>query len=298
MTSLPSPIEFRHPPVRHLAWICQAAQLYRGSLAFYPAREMSATALEKLRQWDLDPASGPSVLTDTPHRRLGLYFERLYACLTTELLGWDLLASNLPVRAAGTTLGELDFLLRNPTTGKLEHHEIAVKFYLGYRSGGGEDVLWYGPNARDRLDIKTRRLLEHQSVLCQRPEAELALESVGVDELPEPRIFMPGYLFYPRGNDLAAPMQVANDHGRGLWLYHDDAQQGDRSRWVHLHKPDWLGPYMQDHPPDPRLADEAVRTVAASGRARLFANLTHDAGSGRWIEEARFFVVPRTWPKA
>ncbi|MCW8193607.1 DUF1853 family protein [Proteobacteria bacterium 005FR1] len=297
MSSLPNPLAFRHRAIRHLAWICQAPQLFSGPLTFYPAKSVSAAALEKLRQWDLDPATGPSVLSDTPHRRLGLYFERLYACVATELLSWELLASNLPVRVAGATLGELDFLLRNPATGELEHHEIAVKYYLGYRREADGEVLWYGPNARDRLDIKTRRLLEHQSVLCQRAEAGAVLRSLGIRDVPIPRVFMPGYLFYPQANNLAAPSQAASDHARGHWLYVSEAENLDRSDWVHLRKPDWLGPHVQADAPDPGEAENAMSTVSASGRARLFAALRQDAQSGLWVEQARFFVVPQSWPE-
>lgn len=294
--TLPSPTTFRHPAVRHLAWICRATQLYVGPQSFSPAEHIGAHVLRKLQQWDRDPSAGPPVLTDEPNRRLGIYFERLYACVLTELLGRDLLASNLPVRGSGTTLGELDFLLRNPATGELEHHEIAVKFYLGFREDELSPVRWYGPNARDRLDLKTRRLLEHQSVLGQRAETKDVLAARGVFDLPRARIFMPGYLFYPLQGSLPAPAQAAPDHARGHWLYSSEAEVLDTSRWVHLRKADWLGPYIQERAPDPEVAKEALQGVEASGRARLFARLSRDPASGFWIEQARFFVVPSVWP--
>jgi len=46
-------------------------------------------------------------------------------------------------------------VVRNGHTGVVEHHEIAVKFYLGYLQPGSaadnQDVCWYGPNAFTHL---------------------------------------------------------------------------------------------------------------------------------------------------
>src|SRR5690554_1995355 len=157
--------DFQQLVIRHLAWLCQAPQLYRGALTFDPVAWLPADYRHKLQYWDMHPESMPSLLQQATQRRLGLYFEQLYACLLQDLLGWELLARNLQIRDERRTLGELDFLLRNPLTGEVEHHEIAVKFYLGHTDAVSRRVRWYGPNSRDRLDLKTDRLLQHQTRL-------------------------------------------------------------------------------------------------------------------------------------
>ena len=97
----PDFFQFNTPAVRHLAWLCHAPQLIQHASVFEPTRYLPDNYLEVLRAWDKNPIAGPEVLCATPHHRLGYYVESLYACLITELLGWTILARNLPVRAGG-----------------------------------------------------------------------------------------------------------------------------------------------------------------------------------------------------
>ncbi|MCL7943983.1 DUF1853 family protein [Marinobacter sp. ATCH36] len=287
-------LDYRVPAVRHLAWMCHAPQLISSPMGFVPEKYLPADAEERLRAWDNEPRLGPAVLTEQPARRLGHYFERLYQCLMEDLLGWEILLKNQPVRSNGITLGELDFVVRNPVDNAVEHHEIAVKFYLGYRETAQQTALWYGPNSRDRLDIKTQRLISHQSQLTGRSEARSLLKSSGIETPARPRVFMPGYLFYPSGEPMPPPADVPPDHLRGEWLRIDEASH--TSRWIPLIKPHWLGPWRQRQPPDPQQAEEALEVVRSAGIPRLFAVLEQSPDDGFWQESSRLFVVPETWP--
>jgi uncharacterized protein len=288
-------IRFRTPVVRHLAWLCQAPQLMTGPTHFSPSSHLAESVMEILSQWDLDPAKGPGTLSQTPHYRLGLYVESLYNCLLSELLGWQVLARNLPIRSAGTTLGELDFLVRNPITQDVEHHEIAVKFYLGHRSSQ-EHLRWYGPNAHDRLDLKTRKLMEQQSPRSRLPETRTVLSAMGITEPVTPRVFMPGYLFYPLGEDLTPPASVAPNHLRGHWAYLHETDSIPTAHWVPLRKPHWLGPWRQADAPDANLVHQALADIESTSTPRLFAMLEYKEETGLWQEIDRIFVVPATWP--
>lgn len=283
-------------PANHLTWLCQAPQLLDCPETFPLRDHLPDDWPSRLAGWAIDPESRPAALAEPANPRLGYYFERLYECMLTEFLGWPLLAKNLQVRdVAGRTLGELDFVVQNPHTGAVEHHEIAVKFYLGY-AGQGEDTRWFGPNSRDRLDLKVNRLLEHQSRLGERPETQALLADLGVDEPVTPRIFLPGYLFYPDGGTVQLPDFVPGDHLRGHWLYHHETRSRDTRHWVPLHKPHWLGPWWQQEPPDAGLASTALASVEEYRRPRLFAALEQATDTGFWHETARTFVVPSSWP--
>jgi hypothetical protein len=234
---------------------------------------------------------------EAPHYRLGLYFEQLYECLLNDILGWTVVARNLPVRANGITLGELDFVVRNPHTGNNEHHEIAVKFYLGYLAQNNAEVRWYGPNARDRLDIKSERMLQQQSQRCQLPESHEVLSAAGICIPAVSRIFMPGYLFYPTNIPLPAPITADPDHLRGRWLTLRDARKrGNLSAWVVLRKPHWLGPWVQVERPEAETVQRAFAEIEASETPRLFASLNYSKDNCLWHETERFFVVPPSWP--
>lgn len=242
-TDFHSLIRFRTPAIRHLAWMLRAPNLLISSRAFQLPE--GPQLLAQLEQWDRAPQTAPAALTQPPEKRLGQYFERLYACLMTDLLGWDVLGHNLPVRNNERTLGELDFVLRHPQTGQVEHHEVAVKFYLGHPAPDTEEPLWYGPNARDRLDIKTEHLLRHQSRMIERPETRTALERAGIEPPTITRLFMPGYLFYPHHRSWSAPTNVPPDHWRGQWRYHHTLKKSETHHWVALHKPHCLHPGAQ-----------------------------------------------------
>jgi uncharacterized protein len=293
---------FRVPAVRHLAWMSQAPQLICDPRVFVPKTYLTDDSISILQYWEKNPAAGPKALTATPHYRLGHYFESLYECLIQDLLGWTILARNLPIRVGGQTLGELDFVLRNPHTRAIEHHEIAVKFYLAYGGSAQLAAGWYGPNPRDRLDIKTARMLEKQSRRAQLPATSELLKQLGIP-LPEvSRVFMPGYLFYPRESgrlqkrDGTPPYNVPFDHLHGHWLYLDDVADLDSKAWVALPKPHWLGPWAQEKAPDDTVMQKTLTEIADTKTPRLFALLKEDNSSGLWKEQDRVFVVPADWP--
>lgn len=302
ISQAPDLTQFRVPALRHMAWICQAPQLFGDALtldlqAYLREGRLLAETMALLRYWDRNPGKGPALLTEVPHPRLGLYFERLYECLMTEVLGWELLVKNLPVRGDRKTLGELDFVLRNPRTGGVEHHEIAVKFYLGFQGSAGQPALWYGPNSSDRLDIKTHRLLEHQSQLTRLPEAARALEALGISPPLRSCIFMPGYLFYPPEPDFPSPPRTPTDHQRGHWLYLEQALTMNSETWVPLRKPHWLGPWIQPGAPDTEETQATLERVRSTNSPRLFARLEREPRGPFWTEVERFFVVPEQWPE-
>lgn len=278
------------PAIHHLAWMLQAPRLLDHPLSFYPGDHAGEGVWQRLAEWDRVPAQAPESLLVAREARFGLYFEDLYQILLEDLLGWPVLIRNLPVREGNRTLGEMDFIVRNPLSGQLEHHEIAVKFYLGYEGG------WYGPDARDRLDLKTHRLLSHQSQLTRQPAALDTLRQRGIDEPIQPRVFMPGYLFHPAGSTLPLPDTVPADYGRGEWLRYEAAGGMSEEPWVPLCKPHWLGLWQQSAAPDPEWTGSLLRQVAERRSARLFAKLAKDPATGNWTETLRRFVVSSQWP--
>ncbi|GAA0786849.1 DUF1853 family protein [Marinobacterium sediminicola] len=255
---------------------------------------MPGDYLQRLTQWDQYPESMPLSLQQPASPRLGLYFEQLYAAVLTELLGWTLIARNVQIRDQQRTLGELDFLVLNPHTNEVEHHEIAIKFYLGHVGEETGSARWYGPNSRDRLDLKTSRLLQHQAQLAAQPAAEPVLKSMGLQRPPVPRIFMPGYLFYPDTETLQTPEQVDPGHERGRWRYASQAALSSGDDWVVLQKPHWLACWRQSEVPPEDGLQQAAMGVIQSGRACLLAHLSQTPCG--WVETERMFLVPDSWP--
>ncbi|MBU2954406.1 DUF1853 family protein [Marinobacter sp. F3R08] len=289
-------LELTTPAVRHLAWLCQAPQLLQSPLTFEPAHYLSDDVTDKLIAWDRNPGEAPALLLEAPPRRLGFYVERLYQMLLENLLGWDILLQNRQIQSNGRTIGELDFVVHNRIDNCIEHHEIAIKYYLGVPESG-EQALWYGPNASDRLDLKTDRMLHKQSQRTLLPEARSLLAEAGITGPVTPRIFMPGYLFYPATKNVVAPGYVPAHHLRGQWCYLHQIRPSDISGWVILNKPHWIGPWCQDGPPDTEAVTAALNTIRRHNVPLLFAKVELAPASGLWQETRRLFVVPDDWPK-
>lgn len=286
---------YRTPAIRHLAWLCQAPQLMHSPITFEPAQYLPSNYPDILKAWDQNIEAAPLLLSEPPQRRLGFYFERLYQILLEDLLGWPILLKNQQIQSSGRTIGELDFVVYNKKDDRIEHHEIAIKFYLGVSERAGS-TLWYGPNARDRLDMKTTSLLEQQSRRTQLPETIALLSESHITGPLTPRIFMPGYLFYPDDQPAVTPGYVPAEHLRGRWIYAHDARAKDTSQWVVLNKPHWIGNWIQIEPPDAEHTQEALKRVENKSVPQLFAVMQQDQQTGNWFETDRVFVVPETWP--
>lgn len=295
------------PAIRHLAWLCSAPQLLQCPLSFTPQRYLPTGYFATLQGWDADPQSAPALLCEPPQPRLGHYVERLYRVLLEHLLGWDILLQNQQIHSNGRTIGELDFIVYNRHRQRMEHHEIAIKFYLGH------STQWFGPNPHDRLDLKTDSLLNQQSQRSNTPEALALLKSHGIDRPLLPRIFMPGYLFYPRSKALVAetsetyqnsralppltlPQTVPCNHLRGQWAYARHINANDGATRVFIRKPHWIGPWQQVRPPCQRQVAETLQQIEHDQSPRLLAELQQHSASGHWREVQRCFVMPQKWP--
>jgi len=279
---------------RHLHWLCRAPSLLDDPRVFDLPAYLPIDWPERIDLGLLD-ANGRAPLEQAASGRLGHYFEALYAWVLVHVLGWRILARNQVIRSAVRTVGELDFLVVNPATQAVEHHEIAVKFYLGHAEAPLA-TLWYGPNSQDRFDLKRSRLLEHQLTLPQRPETVVALSAASLPQPAVSRLFVLGYLFTPHTEVLVSPTGVAAGHLRGGWLRAATLDPREISQAVVLYKPHWLGPWEQFDAPDTAASRAAVERIAAGGTPRLFARLSHEAVSGYWVEHERFFVLPERWP--
>ena len=241
-------------------------------------------------------------LHSSTSRRLGIYFENLWAFAFSHHPHYQLVARNLPIRDQGRTLGELDFVVRHLPDNTVEHWELALKFYLQVGS------LWVGPGLKDRLDIKLARMRDHQLPIARNPLATAALRETGV-QLDRQWALMPGRLFRPL-TEMPGPGKSAPPAATDFW-WADlatflRAKSGEftaaDTRWVHLPKPCWLAP--QTGP----LADAACDTLACDTSACTPSTLKSDlrerlatrgpicvAMIGPQGETGRGFLVPDDW---
>lgn len=224
--------------------------------------------------------------------RLGVYFENLWEFAFRHHPDYELLHRNLPLRADGRTLGELDFVVHHLPSGATEHWEVAVKFYLQV-----DAKHWVGPGLRDRLDIKLARMRDHQLPFVHRNTASEILLRHGI-RIDCQWARMPGRLFRPLGGHESLPVDdTVNAGSAGYWWATGEAFRRafgrQPLRWVILPKRTWLaerGYRAQGS----ESADELANRLQLENRQSPVCVAAREGGR----ETERGFIVPGQWHSA
>ena len=133
----------------------QATEIILESFLTAPLLLTDLPEAQHFQPSDLSPPNKPKPLNFS--QKLGHLYEDALAQIFTSSKNYDLLERNLQIQKdIHTTVGELDFLLRNLKTHQLIHLELATKFYLAV----GSDLP--GPDARDNYFKKLSHLQQHQ----------------------------------------------------------------------------------------------------------------------------------------
>ncbi|CAB1216161.1 DUF1853 family protein [Acinetobacter bouvetii] len=116
----------------------------------------------RLRYLDQHPQELEIFLQQLKSTRLGLRFEMFiwFWLLDQNVHPYQLLGHSIQKIAGPKTLGELDFVLFNHETGKVEHWEVALKYYLAERDLSL--AYWYGLNRSDTLVRKLNHFSQKQ----------------------------------------------------------------------------------------------------------------------------------------
>lgn len=315
------------PAVRDLAWLLFSANLLQaqppvGLIAdpFETPDEVAAT-VRWLHALDVEPALLKQDLAAARITRVGRYAERLLGWFLQHGPAARLVAAGVPLRRAGVTLGECDFLTQTRLGARL-HWELAVKCYL--HAGDQRSPLptppsrplaaYVGPNLKDRFDVKLAHLLNHQLPLSARDE----LTALGYEGPWTPQMFVKGWLFYRADGTVAEPSMswVAPEldpaHHRGWWVTRaawPAFAERHANAWRVLPRLEWLAPghHDADADADAALAKDSPhfvdsRTLAAqiaqqAGPTMVAASEEDPRHPGRWIERSRGFIVPDDWPE-
>ncbi len=241
--------------------------------------------------------------------RLGYYFESLVEFWLRHTFAQHLIVPHLQVkndRHSPRTIGEFDYLLADSATQRILHWEVAVKFYLYFQQPDSR-ILWYGPNPRDRLDLKLQRLFHHQLALSRLSAAQKTLQQAGLTWPVTPHLLLKGYLFYPSHSDwrhrLDTP-DLSPQHARGWWTYLNSFEipnaHEDRC-WLYLPRLHWLAPAVVRGEAENALMDFAqlhsfcLDLLQRKQRPPLIAEMRRSE-TGSWQEVSRGFVVPQQWP--
>ena len=153
-------------------------------------------------------------------QKLGHLYEDALAILLQFSPKIDFLAQNLQIQKdIHTTVGELDFLIRDCSSNGLIHLELATKFYLAFQSEDGLKLP--GPDARDNYFRKITRLRDHQLQLPTRYRDHLP--ELYRDQTIITQQLIYGCLFdHIDSPEQANPDFINPNCRRGKWLYQNE----------------------------------------------------------------------------
>lgn len=177
------------------------------------------------------------------HQKLGHLYEDALAALFEASSEFDLVRRNFQIQPdRQTTLGELDFVVRDRRSDEFIHLELAAKFYLAVETGDG--LRLPGPDPIDNYYNKIRRLRTHQLVLPRIHSSSLPLELGKVNLVTQQLIY--GVLFDSvHSCDRAAPEFLNPACRRGQWLRLAEARDffGDSATLEVVPKHLWATPF-------------------------------------------------------
>jgi hypothetical protein len=265
--------------LRDLFWVAQSPLLITNGGAEAIQRQVRLT-MENLLSKDRGQmiAALPKFDSQLP---LGRWFERLLDCGLKLTFG----ASRVHKSVTDERGGELDFVVSKDDA--VFHIECAVKYYLHRIQVGQGLAAFVGPAARDRLDLKYRKMMDTQ--LCRAVPAPLLAGK------PLSRVlWMSGCIFYPQPFGTDAPVGLADPtvlnpcHLRGVFGSADEifGKVKDGDLLIDL-PPSWWISSLDGFKAE--CLDLFSRFIDHSERARMVAQVRVE--SDRVLELRRGFVV-------
>lgn len=244
-------LNFRQTAVRDLAFaLASPPLLSQWPTEFTPQRTIELPDyqfwqnhyqryLPRLRALDDDPTELNQTLAALPSSRLGIRFEALLSFWLNDHSGhwhdFELLAKNIQLKDEKRTIGEVDFIIKNKITQKIEHWELSLKFYLG--EGALQPYEWRGLNDRDTFGRKIKHTLARQFNVDR-----ILLPELGEKTIDKRIAVFKGRLFYPDQVADSAKESLAAwlhpEHLRGTWGY----QLPSDITWRRAARREWLTP--------------------------------------------------------
>lgn len=233
--------QFKHDCVRHLAFtlaspniISQVPEELRLETPF----ELHSTSfwlqqydhyVQRLKALDQDPSPLLEFLGQLRSTRIGLRFEYMlwFWLLDTDYHTYKLIGHSIQKTKGTQTIGELDFLVYNTTEQRIEHWEVALKYYLGEKDLSLP--YWYGLNREDTLLKKlayfTERQFQFEEALGHRIDQRFAV--------------LKGQLYSPQHMQHSKLPKWLNSHRRiGYWGFQTQAD------FRRLTRHEWMCPQL------------------------------------------------------
>jgi hypothetical protein len=159
-------------------------------------------------------------LTEPATKVLGKRMEDFFQFYINHFSSLEVLACNRQIICKKETIGELDFLLKDPASGKVSHVELVYKFYLyDPESGTSEKDHLIGPNKRDSLNRKLVRLQKRQFPLLFHEATQELLQSLEINPGDvEQAMCFKAFVFLPKQFEKVTFSEINPEIIIGYWI--------------------------------------------------------------------------------
>lgn len=287
-------------PVRDLEWVISSPLLLKQAPCPNLFADSETTEfIEKLRA---NPAQLLDYLANKETRVLGVYFEHLILFWLSNLPSVSLISSNLQVFQGTRTIGEIDVIFEHEK--RVFHWEIAVKFYLNI-GNGRQASHFVGPRLKDALNVKLKRIFDHQIPLIEVPETRELLAALNVKEVVSSAM-MKGVLFQPLPGPptqiTSLPSEISNTCQSGSWVTLKNINRVASQGFTHfliLSKAQWFTSfYYSDEVVSGDVAslEKQAAELLKSGNTPIMVCLFRSSDAGIFKSNTRLFITPDEWP--
>lgn len=278
-----------------LKWVIESPELLIEVPPQINWKLLKSDYFENCKEWLAVLEQNPMVLKEFFNSEnqfiLGKYFELLVQFIFKNIDGFSLITYGLQVIKNGRTLGEVDFVYKNLNDGITTHLEVAVKYYMGFKSSA-KHSMWIGPNGLDNLAGKVQKFTTQLSM------AMFAEELIDLNPgIFEKRVLLKGYFFSHINADLMP--HFYNPKGNtGQWLYISELNKiiKPNTKYMIVPKRLWLGFYFDKELElfdNFAITDIVSKEIQRVGKGILLAELVEDKNQ----IGTKYMVVPNHWPK-
>ncbi len=239
--------------------------------------------------------------------RLGIYFEQLLSFYFAHYPRFDLIAKNLQVNDNKRTLGEYDFIVYDKKQDSHYHIEVEIKFYtkrtsntpIPHNAPYHDWHHWIGPNQRDSLGLKMRRLLQHQLRLYDTPAGNTAATALNIENL-ESKLLLTGRLYQHITEKPTQKPQHSDysDDGIAFWLHPSEITRYLKaSSYIVLPRQLWLSDITHQDILDGQLPCLSIEEIDQKANSQTDTEWhiaeVAQTSDGIYCEQRRFFILPR-----
>ncbi|MCK5907305.1 MAG: DUF1853 family protein, partial [Flavobacteriales bacterium] len=246
-----------------------------------------------LLRLDKDPKE---LITFTEKRysyRLGRYFENLLLFYFNFHPNIEVIEFGKQIFSGKRTIGEMDFILKNISTGQIVHLETALKYFAKEKDRTNFHS-YICPNGSRTFGEKIDKIFSKQLKITETPEAMEFLKSIDVYPVKSFH-FIKGTLFYhPDEADAVINERLNPLHLKGWWIYYKEIESlSNNSKYKLVHKLKWLSPEIEIN--DDKLLSKTQLLVELNQHFEIISQgqmiVEYYDVNGVWVEKSRGFVL-------